>query len=226
MFDGIAHRYDLLNRVLSLGIDRGWRRRAVQALALAPGHRLLDLATGTADMAIEILHQQPQARVIGLDPSPKMLAIGRAKLARHGLDGGADLHEGDAQQLPFPDACFDGVTIAFGIRNVPDRERALREMARVTRPRGRVAILELCEPRRGLLGWAARVHVRWLVPRLGALLSGAREYRYLERSIAAFPPPERFAEQMASCGLEVLEVRSLTWGAACLFVARPAGGGG
>lgn len=234
MFDGIAHRYDLLNRLLSLGIDRGWRRRAVRALDLVPGREVLDLAvldlavldlaTGTADMVLEILRQQPRAKVVGLDPAPKMLAIGRAKLARRGLEDRAELCEGDAQDLPFPDARFDGVSIAFGIRNVPDRARALREMARVVRPGGRVVVLELCEPRRGPFAWAARLHLRWLVPRLGALLSGASEYRYLERSIAAFPPPETFAELMASCGLEVLEVTPMTFGTVCLFVATPRGG--
>lgn len=225
MFDRIARRYDLLNRVLSFGVDRRWRRRAVAALALAPGARVLDVATGTADVVLEVLRQEPTASVVGVDPSREMLRIGREKLARKGAGMRAELAEGDGEALPFADGGFDGVAIAFGIRNIPDRDRALAEMARVTRPGGRVVVLELCEPR-GLLALGARLWVHRLVPWIGALLSGAREYRYLERSIAAFPPPEEFARRMGESGLEVLRVEPLTCGAACLFVGgrpHPAG---
>jgi demethylmenaquinone methyltransferase/2-methoxy-6-polyprenyl-1,4-benzoquinol methylase len=222
MFDRIAARYDTLNRILSLGIDRRWRRLAVRALALPPAARVLDLATGTADVALEVLRQHPDARVLGLDPSLQMLAIGRSKVRRAGREKSAELLFGDAQDLPYADRSFDGVTIAFGIRNVPDRARALAEMARVTRRDGRIAILELMEPRAGLLAPLARGFVRSLVPRLGALLSGAPEYRYLQRSMAAFPAPDAFAEAMRRAGLEPLEVRPLTLGVVCLFVARPA----
>lgn len=218
MFDAIAARYDLLNRILSLGIDRGWRKQTARALG-AP-ERVLDLATGTGDLALEIARQHPRARIVGVDPSRGMLEIAKRKLG--GSAGRIELREGDAQALPDEGASYDAVTIAFGIRNVPDRDRALREMARVTREGGRVAILELGEPR-GILGPFARLHVHHVVPALGALLSGAAEYRYLERSIAAFPPPERFAAQMERAGLRVLEARPLTFGACTLFVAeRPA----
>lgn len=221
MFDAIAERYDLLNRIISLGIDQGWRRRTVAALGLRPGARVLDLATGTGDLAILVAESEPQAAVVGLDPSEKMLAIAARKVAAAELAERVELITGDAERLPFPDASFDGITMAFGIRNVPDRPRALAEMARVLRPGGRVAILELSEPRRGIIAPLARFHVHTLVPRLGALLSGAAEYRYLERSIARFPPPEEFAETMRGAGLEVLEVRPLTFGVVCLYVARP-----
>jgi demethylmenaquinone methyltransferase/2-methoxy-6-polyprenyl-1,4-benzoquinol methylase len=221
MFDGIAHRYDFLNRVLSMGIDRIWRRATVRALSLPPDARVLDLATGTADVALEIARQHPDARIVGLDPSSKMLAIGRDKVAGRGLDAGIVLEEGDAQDLPYEDASFDACTIAFGIRNVPDRSRALAEMARVTRPGGRIAVLELGEPQGPILGRLARFHVRTVVPRLGALLSSSREYRYLQQSIAAFPSREEFAEQMRHAGLQVHETRPLTFGACTLFVASP-----
>lgn len=224
MFDRIAGRYDLLNRLMSLGLDRGWRRRAVAALPRRPGARFLDLATGTADVALEVLRQNPQARVIGLDPSPKMLRIGGQKVAAAGLGGKIELRDGRAENLPFPDGSFDGVTIAFGIRNVPDRPAALAEMTRVTRPDGRVVILELTEPGSGVLSVPARFHVRQLVPRLGAWLSGAREYRYLQSSIAAFPTSGEFTGMMKKAGLEVETVRPLAFGACCLFVARPAKG--
>ncbi|HJK94412.1 MAG TPA: bifunctional demethylmenaquinone methyltransferase/2-methoxy-6-polyprenyl-1,4-benzoquinol methylase UbiE [Polyangiaceae bacterium LLY-WYZ-15_(1-7)] len=218
MFDGIAHRYDFLNRVLSMGIDHSWRRKTVRALGEAD--RVLDLATGTADLAIAVAKTRREAEVVGLDPSANMLAVGDQKLERRGLDGRVRLEVGDAQALPYEDDAFDGCCMAFGIRNVPDRAAALREMARVVRPGGRVAILELNEPRRGLLSGLARFWIRKVVPRLGALLSGSREYRYLQESIAAFPPPEEFAALMESCGLEMREVQRLTFGVCCLYVAE------
>jgi demethylmenaquinone methyltransferase/2-methoxy-6-polyprenyl-1,4-benzoquinol methylase len=222
MFDAIAGRYDLLNRILSLGMDQGWRRRAVQALALGPGARVLDLATGTADLAIRIAETHPEATVIGMDPSRGMLDVGERKVAAHGLAGRVELRVGDAQALPLESESVDGVAIAFGIRNVPDRSRALAEMARVTRTGGRIVILELSEPRTGLMGTLARTYVHGIVPAVGAVLSGAKEYRYLQRSIAAFPPPDEFARTMEGAGLSVLTVSPLTFGVACLFVATPA----
>ncbi len=223
MFDAIAQRYDLLNRVISLGIDQGWRRRTVRSLALggSPG-KVLDVATGTADLAILTARMEPRSTIVGVDPSVNMLAVGREKVARQGLAGRIELAEGDAQALAFDDDTFDGATIAFGIRNVPDRAKALRELARVVRPGGRVAVLELSEPRGLFLGRMARFHVHHVVPFLGALLSGSKEYRYLQRSIAAFPPPDVFAETMRDAGLEIIEVAPLTFGVCCLYVATPA----
>ena len=220
MFDAIARRYDLLNRVLSGGVDRRWRRKTVDALALPAGApaRVLDVATGTADLAIAIARRHPLATVVGLDPSTNMLEVGRRKLEKRGLADRVTLVEADAEALPFDDASFDGATIAFGIRNVPDRARGLAEMARVVRPGGRVCVLELSEPRGGLLAPIARFHVHVLVPRIGALLSGAKEYRYLQASIAAFPPADEFAAMMATAGLIVEDVRALTFGVCHLYV--------
>jgi demethylmenaquinone methyltransferase/2-methoxy-6-polyprenyl-1,4-benzoquinol methylase len=222
MFDRIAARYDAMNRVLSFGLDRGWRRRTVRALQLGASPRVLDLATGTGDLAVDIARMHPGATVIGLDPSREMLAVAQRKLVARGLAGRVTLVRGDAQCLPYRACEMDAATIAFGIRNVPDRLAALREMARVVRPGGRVAVLELGEPRRGVLARAARFHTRHVVPRLGALLSGAREYRYLQRSIAAFPPSAEFAALMARAGLHVVEVAPLTFGVCTLYVATPA----
>ncbi|MGE0871973.1 MAG: bifunctional demethylmenaquinone methyltransferase/2-methoxy-6-polyprenyl-1,4-benzoquinol methylase UbiE [Kofleriaceae bacterium] len=224
MFDRIARRYDLVNRVLSLGLDRSWRRRTVRAVTgpLGDAPRILDVATGTGDLAIDLARGCPSATVIGLDPSTQMLAIGNAKLAKRGLTDRVSLVVGDAQQLPFADGEMDGATIAFGIRNVPDRMLGLRELARVVRPGGRIGVLELGEPRGGVLGRAARFHTRHIVPRLGGLLSGTREYAYLQSSIAAFPPADAFASMMQHAGLHVLAVTPLTFGACTLFVATPA----
>ena len=218
MFDEIAERYDLLNRVLSLGIDQGWRRKTVASLGLAGSAKVLDLATGTADLAMLIARTHPECTVVGVDPSANMLAVGQRKLASTKLDARITLQEGDAQALPFADDTFDGATIAFGIRNVPDRLKGLREMARVTKPGAKVAILELSEPRKGLLGPLARFHVHHVVPFLGGLISGSREYRYLQQSIQAFPAPEVFADLMREAGMEVLDVRPLTFGVCCLYV--------
>jgi len=222
MFDRIAARYDTVNRVLSLGLDRGWRRRAVRALELGEHPRVVDIAAGTGDVAIEIARMHPHARVVAIDPSAKMLAVAAQKLTRRALTDQIELVEGDAQALPLRNCEVDAATIAFGIRNVPDRACALREMARVVRPGGRIAILELAEAKRGLFGRVARFHTRYIVPRLGALLSGAREYRYLQTSVAAFPPPDEFAQLMRECGLTVIDIVGLGFGACTLYVATPA----
>lgn len=221
MFDKIARRYDFMNRVLSLGMDKGWRRRTVKSLNLGDAPRVLDVATGTGDLAIDIARSRPNAQVIGLDPSEQMLAIAGEKVAKKKLADRITLVVGDAQQLPYKDCEMDAATIAFGIRNVPDRLQGLRELARVVRPGGRVAVLELGMPRGGLLSRAAAVHTRYVVPRLGALLSGAREYKYLQSSIAAFPANEEFVAMMKQANLHVVEVVPLAFGACTLFVATP-----
>lgn len=221
MFDQIAPRYDFVNRVLSLGLDRRWRRRVIKELALAPNARVLDVATGTGDLAIELAKAVPTGHVTGLDPSAQMLKIAQGKMVKRGLDARVSLVEGDAQALPQANCAIDAATIAFGIRNVPDRPRALRELARVVRPGGTIAVLELGEARPGLFGRAARFHTHHVVPRLGALLSGRREYRYLQTSVAAFPPAEEFAQIMRDSGLDVQKVISLTFGVCTLFIATP-----
>lgn len=238
MFDRIAARYDLVNRVLSFGLDIRWRRRVVRALGLetrrrfaAKGSRgawfgerprVLDVATGTGDLAIEIARACPGATVIGLDPSAGMLGVARKKLEKRGLLDRVQLVVGDAQALPQKNCEIDAATIAFGIRNVPDRGKALRELARVVRPGGRIAVLELGEPRRGFFAAAARLHTHHVVPMLGGWLSGSREYRYLQASVAAFPPAEQFAELMRASGLDVLEIVPLTFGVCTLYLATPA----
>ena len=220
MFDGIARRYDLLNRIISFGVDQGWRRRAATALRLPDAGRALDVATGTADLAVEIARRFDGSTVVGLDPSNGMLEVGRVKVERFGLSERIELLEGEGERLPFDDASFDGISIAFGIRNVPDRPAALREMCRVVRPGGRVVILELSEPESGFMGSMARFHIHGVVPFVGGLLSGSREYKYLQASIAAFPPAAEFAGMMEAAGLEIDEVAPLTFGVAHLFVAH------
>jgi len=218
MFDRIAGRYDLLNRIISLGVDQRWRRRAVDLLLQGPSRRFMDLATGTSDLAIQVARRRPAIEVDGVDPSAGMLEIGRGKVAALGLSDRVRLHLGDAQALEFDDDTFDGVIMGFGIRNVPDRALALAEMRRVTRPGGRVVILELAEPRSGAMAPLARFHIHTVVPRIGSLVAGGEEYAYLQASIADFPPPDRFVTLMEEAGLHEVRAESLMFGVATIFV--------
>jgi demethylmenaquinone methyltransferase/2-methoxy-6-polyprenyl-1,4-benzoquinol methylase len=218
MFDRIARRYDLLNRLMSFGIDRSWRRDLVAAMP--DDGRLLDVATGTGDVALSLAKAYPEAPIVGLDPSVGMLEVGRGKVMDRGLNERVRLDEGDAQSMPYPDDHFAGACIAFGIRNVPDRIRGLAEMKRVTRPGGPIVILELSEPRGGVMAAFARIHVHHVVPILGALISGQKEYRYLQKSIQAFPPAEEFCEIMRSVGLSDVSAKRLTLGTAHLYIGH------
>lgn len=218
MFDRIAERYDLLNRLISLGLDKSWRTKLLTALNVTGGDRVLDVATGTADVAIAAAQRFPGLKVIGLDPSVNMLAVGDRKISELELPDHVELVEGDAQAMPFEDGEFDAACISFGIRNVPDRLQGLKEMRRSVRSGGRVVVLELSEPRRGLLAPFARFHIHHVVPRLGALLSGDKEYRYLAQSIRAFPPAPEFAALMEQAGLVDVSYEPMTFGVAHLYV--------
>ncbi len=221
MFDGIAPRYDLLNRLLSLGLDGSWRRRLVQALDLPPGGpHVLDVATGTADVALTLCRQHPTVRVTGLDPSAQMLARGRQKVARAELRPRITLVEGDVAALPFAEGTFDACCISFGIRNVKDRLGALQEMSRVCRPGSPLVVLELGEPPRAWWGQLARLYIRRLVPVLGGLLSRGGAYAYLQQSIAAFLSPREFMALMQRAGLQQLRHQPLNFGSVNLFVAK------
>ena len=173
MFDIIASRYDLLNRVISFGLDQSWRRKAIRALGVSGEATVLDLATGTADLAIDIARTYPEATVRGLDPSREMLREGEVKVEKGGLAGRVALEYGDGQAMPYEDDTFDGAIIGFGIRNFPDRSKGLSEMARVVRPGGKVVILELSEPRGGLMSLPARIHIHHVVPLIGRVVAGS-----------------------------------------------------
>lgn len=211
MFDGIAQRYDRLNRILSLGLDRHWRKQLVNALSITDSP-VLDVATGTADVALMLAETHPNVEIIGLDPSEGMLGIGRQKTADYTQ---IKLLSGDAQAMPFEVDQFAASCIAFGLRNVPDRLQCLREMTRVTRPGGVVAILELGEPRKPHIlaqGW-----VHHVVPWIGAKLSNDPAYAYLAKSIAAFPPSDTVRAWMCKAGLSQVTATPLTFGAVNLY---------
>ncbi|HCP46345.1 MAG TPA: bifunctional demethylmenaquinone methyltransferase/2-methoxy-6-polyprenyl-1,4-benzoquinol methylase UbiE [Deltaproteobacteria bacterium] len=222
MFDTIAERYDLLNRVLSLGLDGSWRRRAVRALQLseATDTHVLDLAAGTGDLSFAIAAAHPKASVVGVDPSTAMLQIAQEKAQRIAVQERVTFQVGDAQQLELEEDSFDACSIAFGIRNVPRRDLALREMARVVRPGGRIVILELSIPRSGLMAWGARLQVDYVVPLVGGFLSGPQAYRHLRDSMHAFPSNDQFALDMGEAGLEVSSVDVLAPGVCTVFAAQ------
>jgi len=216
MFDRIAPRYDLLNRLLSGGTDVRWRRRALDFLALDGPSRVLDLCTGTADLLLEALRRDPRTTGVGVDLSPGMLAGAKAKLERGGYGTRGLLVGGDGERLPVRDGLFDGAFVAFGIRNVGDVPAALREVLRVLRPGGRFVVLEFSMPK-GLLGTAYRLYSRHLLPRVGGLVSGDRSaYAYLPASVARFPTPETFGALMEEAGFREVRWRLLTGGIACL----------
>jgi demethylmenaquinone methyltransferase/2-methoxy-6-polyprenyl-1,4-benzoquinol methylase len=216
MFDRIAPRYDLLNRVLSAGTDVRWRRRAVRFLDPGPDARVLDLCTGTADLLIEALVRGGGRSGVGLDLSPRMLKRGAEKLARRGLDSRSALVVGDVETLPLRESLFDGALVAFGIRNVGEPVRAMREVRRVLRPGGRFVVLEFSMPG-GPLGAAYRLYFRRVLPRLGGLVSGdGSAYAYLPASVVRFPSPREFASLMEEAGFTDVGWRLLTGGIACL----------
>ena len=216
MFASIAPRYDLLNRVLSAGIDKGWRRAAAEEALLLHPARLLDVATGTADFALELKRRAPGCEVIGSDFVPQMLDIGRVKAKAQHLD--IRLEEGDALNLPYPDASFDTVTCAFGFRNFADYARGLSEFWRVLKPGGRCVILEFPPPAPGLFGTVFRFYFQHILPRIGGLISGnAGAYTYLPESVLAFPAPQRLAQLMVATGFRT-RYRLLTFGIAAVHV--------
>jgi demethylmenaquinone methyltransferase/2-methoxy-6-polyprenyl-1,4-benzoquinol methylase len=215
MFDRIAPRYDLLNRVLSAGTDVRWRRQAVDFLEMAAPLRVLDLCSGTADLLIEALARDPRSSGLGVDLSHGMLLRGAAKLQRAGQAGRARLAGADGERLPLRSAAFDAALVAFGIRNVADPVAAMREVHRVLRPGGRFVVLEFTTPK-GLLGAAYRLYFRQVLPRIGALLSDRSAYAYLPASVARFPAPDVFAARMREAGFTEVHWRLLSFGIACL----------
>lgn len=217
MFDRIAPRYDLLNHLLSAGVDRRWRRACVDFLELRGPARVLDLCTGTADLLVEALERDARHRGVGLDLSGEMLRRAAGKLARRGLGGRASLAAGDAEMLPVAAGRFDAALVAFGIRNVGDPAAALSELRRVLRPGARLVVLEFGTPR-GVLGAAYRLYFERLLPAVGRIVSGDRAaYAYLPRSVARFPSPEAFGALMERAGFAAVARRRLTLGIAWLY---------
>jgi demethylmenaquinone methyltransferase / 2-methoxy-6-polyprenyl-1,4-benzoquinol methylase len=201
MFDGIAPRYDLLNRLLSLSLDRRWRRRAAEELVAADPQRVLDLCGGTGDLSVAVLRTTRAELVICCDFARAMLGRAARKLDRAGLADRAACVLGDGLALPFRDASFDALTVGFGVRNLVDLDAGLREMARVLGPAGRLVVLEFTEPPAGVAAWLYRLYLSRILPRVGDSVSGrSGPYHYLARTIAAFPGPAILAGRIREAG--------------------------
>jgi demethylmenaquinone methyltransferase/2-methoxy-6-polyprenyl-1,4-benzoquinol methylase len=224
MFGGIARRYDLMNRLMTAGLDGRWRRMAADQARLVSGDEVLDACCGTGDLAFSLVDACPTCAVTGLDFTPAMLARAREKAAareRRGLPVPRAFVQGDLLELPFPDGRFAAVTVGWGVRNVPDVPRAFAEMARVTRPGGHVVCLESTQ---APAGWGSRFHEVWmgrLVPALGRVVTGdPSAYAYLPASVAAFPRAVELAAIMSQAGLDDVRYRRLGFGAVALHVGK------
>ncbi|MBR1575987.1 MAG: bifunctional demethylmenaquinone methyltransferase/2-methoxy-6-polyprenyl-1,4-benzoquinol methylase UbiE [Bacteroidales bacterium] len=215
MFDSIAPEYDRLNHLMSLGIDKSWRRRALrQIVEPERPQRILDLACGTGDFSLAIASKaHPDTTVTGVDLSEGMLSVMREKVAAAGLEGRISAGQGDAEHLRFPDDSFDRVTIAFGIRNFEHREAALQEIRRVLKPGGRLVILELSVPSNPLIRWAYNLYFTKITPLIGGRISGDKAaYRYLPASVLKFPGKEAWMATMSGCGFRAVTHRAFTLG--------------
>lgn len=219
MFDRIAHRYDLLNRVLSMRQDVAWRKRLATLLPERDDLRVLDLATGTGDVLLTLRAASPRVRSgVGMDMSGKMIYIGKDKFEDSGQASALQMVRGDAMRIAAASTSFDVVTISFGIRNVLDVDAALREMHRVLKPGGRVLILEFSLPKNALLRWAYLLYFRNVLPRIGGLVSGdSYAYRYLNQTVETFPYGEAFAELIRSAGFTDVKMTPLTFGIATIY---------
>ncbi len=226
MFDSIAPSYDSLNHILSMQIDKLWRRRVVKLITrhiatLTHPPRLLDLATGTGDLAIALARNNPSALVTGGDPSEGMLNVAREKVAREGMEERIDLRVESAEGLTFADKMFDTVSVSFGVRNFSDLEGGLREMARVTRRGGVVVVLEFSTPPNPLFRAIYNLYSRHILPRIGALISKNRAaYDYLPASIEEFASPCEFTALMERVGLKNCMARSQSFGIAQIYIGE------
>ncbi|HTO16911.1 MAG TPA: bifunctional demethylmenaquinone methyltransferase/2-methoxy-6-polyprenyl-1,4-benzoquinol methylase UbiE [Edaphocola sp.] len=220
MFDRISERYDLLNHLLSLNIDKKWRKKAIQSLTPIQPKVILDVATGTGDLAITALNLNPES-IIGVDISKGMLEKGKIKIKEKGLDQKIELQYGDSEQLPFEASFFDAVTCAYGVRNFANLEKGLSEMSRVLRPGGRLAILEFSKPKNFLVKPLFKFYFKFILPTIGKLISkdnGA--YTYLPESVEAFPEGKEFVKILNRNGFSLAKANPLSFGITTLYTAE------
>ncbi len=221
MFDNIAPSYDRLNHILSLNIDRIWRRRVMRIVRRSKARRIMDLATGTGDLAIAMAKRVDRTQILGVDLSEEMLAVARAKIQKQGLEERIMLEKGDAENLTMvADGSLDAVTVAFGVRNFENMERGLSEIYRTLRPGGKLVVLEFSMPKNRLIRWIYSQYAHRLLPRIGGMISkDKRAYTYLPDSVEEFPSPERFAEIVRSVGFSSVRLRSQSFGIAYIYDA-------
>ena len=225
MFNDIAPTYDKLNHILSLNVDKSWRRKAVRrlkkALAGVENPFILDVACGTADSTIKIAEKIENAKVFGIDISSKMLEIGKEKVEKLGLNDRISLSNSYAENITFEEGIFDAAMVAFGVRNFSDREQGLKEILRVLKPEGTIVILELSVPRNAIMRWFYNLYFKNILPLIGKRVSGnANAYRYLQQSVEKFPMPNEFMSMLTSCGYNQLKHKALSCGLCRIYQAK------
>jgi demethylmenaquinone methyltransferase/2-methoxy-6-polyprenyl-1,4-benzoquinol methylase len=220
MFNNIAGRYDFLNHFLSLGIDKGWRKKAIAEVARIAPTSILDVATGTGDMAIAAAAMKPK-KITGVDIADQMLEVGRRKIAAQDLAQMITLQTGDSESMPFSNGEFDAVMCAYGVRNFEHLEVGLREMCRVLRPGGKVVILEFSHPTQFPVKQFYKFYFRYILPTLGKIVSKhSKAYTYLPESVMAFPEGKKFCAILQQCGFKDAVARPLTFGITTLYTAN------
>lgn len=221
MFDNIAPTYDRLNHILSFNIDKLWRRRVVRILRKSNPDMVMDMATGTGDLAIAMARRIKDVHILGIDLSEEMLAVARQKIESEGVSDRIEVKKGDAENLTFVDSeTMDAATVAFGVRNFENLEKGLAEIYRTLRTGGKLIVLEFSIPRNPLVRWVYAQYSHRLLPRIGAMLSKDRQaYDYLPDSVEEFPSPERFAEILRGVGFSDIKARSQSFGIAHIYEA-------
>jgi len=218
MFDNIASKYDLLNGVLTVGIDKSWRKKAVAQLNSSDHKKILDVATGTADIAIEINKQISPQEIIGLDISPEMINFGNKKIDKKSLNDVISLEVGDSENMRFQDGYFDATTVSFGVRNFGNLEKGLSEMYRVTRPGGKIVILEFSKPTMFPFKQGYNFYFKYILPNIGKMTSkDPKAYKYLYESVQAFPDYNKFADILQKIGFRSVVYTPLTLGICTIY---------
>ena len=219
MFDRIAKNYDVANRAISMGMDKGWRRKTIQLLNPFRAGRYLDIGTGTGDLVFEILDQSANVLIDGIDPAEQMLEIAKDKAEKRGVGDAVSFFMADALDMPMESETYDGIVSGFCFRNIERRQKALDEMMRVLKPGGILVILEATYPANPLVRLGYKLY-RPVVPIIGKVLGGGSAYKYLMDSIESFPKPETVTDMFRAAGFSEVQVKSLTFGTVCIFTGK------